>query len=87
MRTVKILALVALAAGLSAASGACSSDDQAKLGPPNGLQGKTPADNPNEEGGAPVNPPHLIEIAEGHCVEASAPPVLLTGWAASRVRA
>jgi peptide/nickel transport system ATP-binding protein len=35
----------------------------------------------------PVNPPHLIEIAEGHCVEASAPPVVLPGWAASRVRA
>ena len=35
----------------------------------------------------PVNPPHLIEIAEGHCVEASAPPRVLPGWAASRVRA
>jgi peptide/nickel transport system ATP-binding protein len=35
----------------------------------------------------PINPPHLIEIAEGHCVEASAPPVVLSGWAASRVRA
>jgi peptide/nickel transport system ATP-binding protein len=35
----------------------------------------------------PVNPPHLIEIAEGHCVEASAPPVVLPGRAASRVRA
>ena len=35
----------------------------------------------------PVNPPHLIEIAEGHCVEASAPPLVLPGWAASRVRA
>jgi hypothetical protein len=34
-----------------------------------------------------VNPPHLIEIAEGHCVEASAPPVVLPGRAASRVRA
>jgi hypothetical protein len=34
-----------------------------------------------------VNPPRLIEIAEGHCVEASAPPVVLTGWTASRVRA
>ncbi len=35
----------------------------------------------------PVNPPHLIEIAEGHCVEASAPPIVLPGRAASRVRA
>src|SRR5690242_16526039 len=35
----------------------------------------------------PVNLPRLIEIAEGHCVEASAPPVMLPGWAASRVRA
>jgi peptide/nickel transport system ATP-binding protein len=35
----------------------------------------------------PTNPPRLIEIAEGHCVEASKPPVLLTGRAASRVRA
>jgi peptide/nickel transport system ATP-binding protein len=35
----------------------------------------------------PVNPPRLIEIAEGHCVEASAPPVVLPGWAAGRVRA
>jgi peptide/nickel transport system ATP-binding protein len=35
----------------------------------------------------PTNPPRLIEIAEGHCVEASKPPVVLTGRAASRVRA
>jgi peptide/nickel transport system ATP-binding protein len=35
----------------------------------------------------PVNPPRLIEIAEGHCVEATAPPVVLAGWAASRARA
>jgi hypothetical protein len=34
-----------------------------------------------------VNPPRLIEIAEGHCVEATARPVVLAGWAASRVRA
>ena len=35
----------------------------------------------------PTNPPRLIEIAEGHCVEASERPVVLTGRAASRVRA
>jgi len=35
----------------------------------------------------PANPPRLIEIAEGHCVEASEPPVVLTGLATSRARA
>ena len=35
----------------------------------------------------PANPPRLLEIAEGHCVEASEPPVVLTGRAASRARA
>jgi peptide/nickel transport system ATP-binding protein len=35
----------------------------------------------------PANPPRLIEIAEGHCVEASEPPILVTGWETSRARA
>jgi peptide/nickel transport system ATP-binding protein len=35
----------------------------------------------------PLNPPKLIEIAEGHCVEASAPPVATSGWVLNRVRA
>jgi peptide/nickel transport system ATP-binding protein len=35
----------------------------------------------------PANPPRLIEIAEGHCVEASEPPLLVTGWETSRARA
>jgi peptide/nickel transport system ATP-binding protein len=35
----------------------------------------------------PLKPPKLIEIAEGHCVEASAPPVATSAWALNRARA
>jgi len=35
----------------------------------------------------PLNPPKLIEIAEGHCVEASAPPPAMSDWALNRARA
>jgi peptide/nickel transport system ATP-binding protein len=35
----------------------------------------------------PLKPPKLIEIAEGHCVEASAPPVATSAWTLNRARA
>jgi peptide/nickel transport system ATP-binding protein len=35
----------------------------------------------------PVNPPKLIEIADGHCVEASERPVAISRWALDRARA
>src|SRR6516165_4392758 len=35
----------------------------------------------------PEDPPHLIEIAPGHCIEARAPPISVTGRATDRARA
>ena len=35
----------------------------------------------------PEDPPHLIEITPGHCIEARAPPISVTGRATDRARA
>jgi peptide/nickel transport system ATP-binding protein len=46
-----------------------------------------PEDWPEPFRRTPAQRPHLIEISPGHCVEASAPPILPSAWAIGRARA
>ncbi len=56
MPSPRLVTLALIAMGMATASAACS-DKDTKLGPPNGLQGKTPTDAPGDGGTTPTPVP------------------------------